>query len=265
MSHRIDMINGVPVLFKEPNPLILRRPDLTLVSLTGSYCAFYDRIPVEDQHITQIARPDLDSVAATFEPPLNESELAVLDRWLSYVYDPDKVYTPASLAYLRATSIIHVDGDVPEFVPHVDEEKRLQYFRHNNKIDADFSTLSGTGYINEFNDLADNDPDMVAVFFHNWLDWSPGTLQNTLKIIGYSRHLHQVTHKHVDVLKQQLPIVTDVGVKDAIIDFCETLQLDRNMDVSWLADLELTPQWIKEYAIKVGTQSSSLHPQQAAE
>lgn len=30
-------------------------------------------------------------------------------------------------------------------------------------------------------------------------------------------------------------------VKDAIIDFCETLQLDRQFDVSWLVDPDLTP------------------------
>lgn len=261
MGNRVEVVDGVPMLVKEPNPLILRRPDLTIGSLTGSFRAFFDRIPADEQPFTNVVRPDVDKVAASFHPPLNESEMAVLVRWLSYVYDPDNETTPASLAYLRATSIIHMADDVPAFVPHVDEEKRLRYFRHNNKIDVDFSTLAGTGYINEFNDLADNDPDMVAVFFHNWNEWTPGTLQNTLKIIGYSRHLHQVTHKHVDILKHHLSIATDVGVKDAIIDFCETLQLDRQFDVSWLADLDLTPTWIKEYAVKIGTQSSSLHPQ----
>ena len=53
--------------------------------------------------------------------------------------------------------------------------------------------------------------------------------------------------------------------KWVIADFCETLQLDRQFDVSWLVDLDLTPTWIKEYAVNVGTQSSSLHPQKDTE
>jgi len=41
-----------------------------------------------------------------------------------------------------------------------------------------------------------------------------------------------VTTLHADFLRRQLPIESNVGVKDAIIDFCATLQLDCHFDVS---------------------------------
>lgn len=245
--------------------LILTRPELNFNILTASARSLHESLTREEQLNYVIERPDIEQVAQSFTPPLSPTEVETLTKWVTYVFDQNKPATPASLVFVRAVSILHVDVDSEKYTPHVDEDKRRSYFIHNNKIDADLTTLSGVGYINEFNEMADADPDLISVFFHSWEEWSAGTLENTLRLLMHSEHLHKVSNKHVEIIQRHLPTTTDVGVKDAILDLCSSLQEDFRFDMSWLLDLELTPQWIKDYAIIIGTRNTSLHPQKDAE
>lgn len=237
------------------SPLVFRRPDLTLGSLTQSYRDFFDRIPPDEQPHYHIPRPDVTTITSTFDPPLNESEIETLNRWVNYVHDPDSDSTSATIAYHRAISILHVDFNPPKTLSSDQNQKRTLYFIHNNKIDADFTTLSGKGYIDQFNENVDEDPALISFFFLNWDKWSNGTLENTLKLIENSHHLHRITHGYVDIMKDKLHTTADVGVKDSILNLFADLQTYHGFDMSWLTTLSLTPKWINDYAIVIGTRN----------
>ncbi len=263
---KFEMVGNVPMLIQPPLPnIVLRRPALTFGSLTASIRTFIDGLTRDQVLFTDIIRPDVNAVMASFTPELTAEEKVVLVNWLLYVFDPDKPSTPATLVHTRANSILHMRFDEPEDRPPVDVEDRRRYLVNNNKIDADFTTLSGKGYIDEFNDRVESDPDLINYFFNHWKEWSVGTLTYTLILIMHSKYLHLVKLEHLDVFRDNLPNIEDVTVKDAILDLCASLQEESRYDMGWLLDLDLKPQWIKDYAVIIGTRDTSLHPQKDAE